>query len=308
MSRTLPVLPPGAETAPSPFARIGVVGLGLVGGSIALAARRTWPSSLVVGVDRRAVLEDAQRAHAIDVGADDLGMVADVDLVVLAAPVLENRRLLTELGAGVRSGTVITDVGSTKRAMMEAAAGLSAGVSFIGGHPLAGAAHAGLVHASPDLFKGRPWILTPPASASAAHREALARLEVFVTGLGALPRVMSAVDHDRVAAWISHLPQLAASALMKVIGEGAGPNALELAGRGLRDTTRLASSPAHVWVDICRSNPEAIGQALDALIAELQRLRSSVDDPAAIRQVFDAAASWRQHLVIAAPTSGPSAE
>jgi prephenate dehydrogenase len=268
-----------------------------------MAARRAWPSGLVVGVDRGAVLEDALRAHAIDVGADDLGMVSDVDLVVLAAPVLENRRLLSEAGLLARPGTVITDVGSTKQVMMEVADGLPAEVVYVGGHPLAGAAYAGLAHASPDLFRDRPWIFTLPAAPSPRQREALARLEAFASGLGATPSVMDAWHHDRLAAWISHLPQLAASALMKVIGEGAGADALAFAGRGLRDTTRLASSPAHVWVDICRSNPEAIGQALDTLIVELRRLRSHLDDPAVIHEVFDQASAWREQLVARASES-----
>lgn len=305
MARTLPVVPPATEAGPPPFARLAIVGLGLVGGSIAMAARRAWPAALVVGVDRGSVLEEGQRAHAIDVGADDLGMVADVDLVVLAAPVLENRRLLRDVGVVVRPGAVITDVGSTKRVMMEAAAQLPEGVCFIGGHPLAGAAYAGLAHASPDLFQGRPWVLTPP-SGLAEYGESLTRLAAFVTGLGAAPHIMGADEHDRVAAWISHLPQLAASTLMKVIGEGAGADAFALAGRGLRDTTRLASSPAHVWVDICRSNPEAIARALDTLIAELQRLRGAIEDPVVIRDVFDTAASWREQLVDRAGDTRPA--
>src|SRR6266702_1500153 len=148
----LPVIQPGRrESGPPIFARIGIVGLGLVGGSIALAAREVWPASLVIGVDNKDVLETAMRLHAIDVAADDLIVLAEADLVVLAAPVRQNIALLAELDDNVRQAAVITDTGSTKRDIVSAAASLPPRFTFIGGHPLAGAAHGGLDHARPDL-------------------------------------------------------------------------------------------------------------------------------------------------------------
>src|SRR5689334_16364826 len=141
--KELPVIQAGTPRRPaSPpiFDKIGIVGLGLIGGSIALAARELWPTSLVIAVDNRDVLETAMRLHAIDVAADDLIVLAEADLVVLAAPVKQNVNLLAELDENVRVPAVVTDTGSTKRVMAEAARGLPPRFTFVGGHPLAGAA------------------------------------------------------------------------------------------------------------------------------------------------------------------------
>lgn len=298
MPRALPVVQPGLEAAaePPPFGRIGIVGLGLVGGSIAMAARRLWPRALVVGVDRNEVLEAAQRLHAIDVAADDLGMLKEVELVVLAAPVGENIRLMGELADAVDGEAVVTDVGSTKQAIVAAARALPPRLAFVGGHPLAGAARGGIAHASAELFRDRPWILTPIEPVAGGEPAALARVETFVRALGARPVVMSPADHDRLVAWTSHLPQLAASALMAVVGEAVSDEGLALAGPGLRDTTRLASSPARVWADICRTNRAAVGEALDTLIARLGELREHLEDPTAIERLFERAGRWRARL------------
>src|SRR5687767_2195653 len=136
----LPVIQPTRrpEGQPPIFEKIGIVGLGLIGGSIALAARRLWPTALVIAVDRKDVLETAMRLHAIDVAADDLIVLAEADLVILAAPVRQNLALLDQLDAHVRPPAVVTDTGSTKRAMVEAARRLPPRFTFIGGHPLGG--------------------------------------------------------------------------------------------------------------------------------------------------------------------------
>src|SRR5215470_6102261 len=165
----LPVIQPRSGVPPI-FEKIGIVGLGLVGGSIALAARGIWPKSLVIAVDNKDVLETAMRLHAIDVAADDLIVLAEADLVVLAAPVKQNIALLEELDEHVRVPAVVTDTGSTKRDIVAAARSLPPRFTFIGGHPLGGAAKGGLEHARPDLFAGRPWLLTPDADDGARTR------------------------------------------------------------------------------------------------------------------------------------------
>ena len=321
----LPVIQPGrpfaGAGAPPVFDRIGIVGLGLIGGSIALAARQLWPKALVIGVDNKDVLETAMRLHAIDVAADDLIVLAEADIVILAAPVRTNIALLAELDENIRQPALITDTGSTKRDIVAAAGSLPARFTFIGGHPLAGAAHGGLEHARPDLFSGRPWLLTGPvarrlraegAAASLAGARpdrgrveagalqpgddggpALAKLTEFVQALGAVPRVMGVQAHDRLLAFLSHLPQLTASALMQVVGESVGQEGLLLAGRGLADTTRLASSPPEIWKDIAATNADEIGPALDALIALLQDLRRDLPDGNTLADVFADAARWR---------------
>jgi len=312
MPKELPVIQRGAGAAAAPpvFEKIGIVGLGLIGGSIALASRELWPTSLVIAVDNKDVLETAMRLHAIDVAADDLIVLAEADLVVLAAPVAQNVALLSELDEHVRTPAVITDVGSTKRAIAAAAARLPERFTFVGGHPLAGAARGGLEYARPDLFKGRPWLLTPvtgsrvPAEArtTAARAEAgnlqagVDKVSRFVEALGAIPKITTAGAHDRLVAYLSHLPQFAASALMQVVGEHVAEDGLALAGRGLADTTRLASSPADIWKDIAATNADEVGAALDALIDVLKDLRKDLTSGDRLTEVFEEAARWREAL------------
>lgn len=291
----LPVIQPGRPlpTQPIVFEKIGIVGLGLIGGSIALAARQIWPTSLVIGVDNKDVLETAMRLHAIDVAADDPIVLAEADVVILAAPVRQNVSLLAELDENVRVSAVVTDTGSTKRATVDAARGLPSRFTFVGGHPLAGAAVSGLEHARPDLFKGRPWLFTPTSDASG---HALDKLMAFVRALGAVPSALGVDAHDRMLAFLSHLPQLTASALMDVVGAAVTENGLALAGRGLIDTTRLASSPADIWQDIVATNADHVGPALDTLIAVLQELRKDLGRGERLNEVFDSANRWRQVL------------
>jgi len=276
------------------FQRVGIVGLGLIGGSIALAARQIWPAGLVIGVDRKDVLERAMVLHAIDVAADDAVVLAEADLVILAAPIQQNLEILRELGENVTGAAVVTDTGSTKRAVVDVAATLPDRLTFIGGHPLGGAARGGIEHARPDMFTGRPWLFTPSKGHDAA---ALDKLKAFAAGLGAVPQTLSPEEHDRLLAFISHLPQLTVSALMHVVGEAARDEGLELSGRGLQDTTRLASSPADIWKETCATNADEIGSALDALISVLRQLRADLQTGKSIDQVFESANLWRETLL-----------
>src|SRR4051812_2349577 len=292
----LPVIQPSElnrRPAQTPiFDKIGIVGLGLIGGSIALAARQIWPAALVIGVDNKDVLETAMRLHAIDVAADDPYVLAEADLVILAAPVKQNIELLADLDENVTQPAVVTDVSSTKRAIVDAARGLPQKFTFIGGHPLGGAAKGGLENARPDLFDGRPWLLTP----STENGEAVEKLTAFVKALGAVPRVVDVATHDRLLAFLSHLPQLTASALMHVVGGAVGANGLQLSGKGLADTTRLASSPPEIWRDIAATNADEIGPALDALIKVLQDLRRDLPKGDTLSDIFTDAANWRRTL------------
>ena len=299
--RQLPILQPGREPGHPPvFQRVGIVGLGLIGGSIALAARQVWPSGLVIGVDRKDVLERAMVLHAIDVAADDPVVLADADLVILAAPIRQNLEILRDLPDNVTGMAVVTDTGSTKRAIVEAAKSLPERLTFIGGHPLGGAAHGGIDHARPDLFSGRPWVFTP---CSDRHGPGLEQLKSFAEGLGALPKMLSPADHDRLLAFISHLPQLTVSALMHVVGRAAGQDGLGLSGRGLQDTTRLASSPADIWKEVCATNADEVGESLDALVAVLQDLRADLNSGSSLEDVFESANLWRETLLAGKSTA-----
>jgi prephenate dehydrogenase len=280
---------PGLDRDP-PFTDVGIVGLGLIGGSIALGIRSTWPSVRITGVDRVEVLGDAARQGAIDAGSAALSDLNRCDLIVLAAPVQAILSLVAEAGAA-RLTAVVTDVGSTKRLIMEASARAGLG-AFIGGHPIAGAEHPGFPHARPDLFAGRPWMLVCD---NAAGDAGLVALERFVRGLGAEPRRVDATSHDRTMAYLSHLPQLLAVALMTAAGDACGEDGLSDAGRAFREMTRLASSPSDVWRGILATNGDFVAEALDTFTARLPAAGTLADGPA-IDALFAAAREWRARL------------
>ena len=157
---------------------------------------------------------------------------------------------------------------------------------------MAGGTRGGFAEARADLFDGRPWILTPGPQ----HADAVSRLERFVDLLGAVPHVMTPELHDRFIGAVSHLPQLTATSLMHVVGKLAGDAGLELAGRGLHDTTRLASSPSDIWRDIAATNEDVLRDALDALIRTLTAVRDSLAEGEAFDAVFASACRWREAL------------
>ena len=275
------------------FGSIGVVGLGLIGGSIARAVREVWPSTQVIGIDRSEVIAEASRLGVVDAGGIDLDALADADVVILAAPVRINRELLAQLAERLRPTTLVTDTGSTKRDIVTVAAAIDTRFTFIGGHPLGGAATAGLEHARADLFVGRPWLFTPDADAPS---DAVTRLMAFASALGARPSVLSPDEHDRLLASLSHMPQLVVSALLQVVGDAVGPAGLALAGSGLIDSTRLASSPPDIWRDIAAANADQIAASLDAVISTLQALKVDLSDGTRLTDVFESASRWRAHL------------
>jgi prephenate dehydrogenase len=300
-----------------PFTRILIVGLGLMGGSAALAIRARWPGVTIAGVDRAEVVEEARASGAIDRGATDIaaalrdgiGIGAGIDqggtgLVLLAAPVLQNIACLGDIAANATRPILVSDLSSTKQAIVSAARALPDHITFLGGHPMAGAARGGFAHARADLFGGRPWLLTPDAAAPSVSLPAggslpgaaLSRMQGFVQELGAEPVVMDAAEHDRVMAYVSHLPQIVASGLMRTIGPRVGADGLAVSGQGLADSTRLASSPAGVWTEICQTNAAPLGAALDALIADLQQVRQQLAVPDKMAKWLESGARWRSEL------------
>jgi prephenate dehydrogenase len=242
---------------------------------VARAAARRWPGIEIVAVDK----------------GDPLARVSGADLIVLAAPVLASIEAVTALPPYVAPGAIVTDVCSTKR-LIVAAAGAIQGLRFIGGHPMAGDVRSGAASARADLFDGRPWILTPGADCTGE----LQRLEAFVQGLGAIPHVMTPELHDRFVGAVSHLPQLTASALMHAVGTLAGDAGLEIAGRGLHDTTRLAGSSPVLWKDITLTNQDVLRSALDTLIGTLTEMRDSLGTGDGVDAVFTSARRWRDAL------------
>ncbi|HYK92361.1 MAG TPA: prephenate dehydrogenase/arogenate dehydrogenase family protein [Acidobacteriota bacterium] len=251
------------------FQQIGIVGVGLIGGSMGLAIKRSLPRVRLLGIGR-----NSQRLKlAREMGAiDDWQIESDADfrecdLVVLATPVEHILSILRTLGSRLRPGTIVTDVGSTKRRICSQAWDhFPPGVTFIGGHPVAGKEVTGVENCIADLFVGAPYVLCPkPAAAS----DDLDRLGRMVSGLGAFSWIMSPEKHDRTLAVLSHLPQLLSTALANLSGE----EKLEIAGSGFRDMTRLAGSSFSVWRSILETNQDMVDQALGEFIEALERIR-----------------------------------
>jgi len=269
--------------------RIAVVGLGLIGMSIALAIRRAQLDATLIGVDHLEVARHPRVVETFTTSTPALDAVADADLIIVATPVQAIIETLPRLAA-IAPGTVVTDAGSTKRAIMRAAqaAGLA---QFVGGHPMAGSDRTGPDAARADLFDARPWFLI---GAPAAVTE----IGGFVRSLGATPVFMSddGSEHDRTMAAISHLPQVVVSALMARVGETIGPDGLVYAGSGLRDTTRLAASEASVWQSVLATNADALQPLLLQLAADLQAIAGDLDDPASVRRLFGLANMFRRSL------------
>jgi prephenate dehydrogenase len=272
----------------SEFRKIGIVGVGLIGGSVARAARVVDPAVALVGVDVDGVARDAVAAGVVDV-AGDLDALAACDLIVLAAPVSANLAWMDRLAAaGVES--LVTDVGGTKRQMNAKAAELGARLAFVGGHPMAGSERSGFAGADAALFQGRKWFLVPGAA------DDVARLEAWIRQLGAQPSVVDAETHDRVMATVSALPQVAASALMAVVGDRVDVEGLAMSGPGLRDTTRLAGSAATWMTDGLAHNSREVADAIDALITELRSVRDQLDTPERVASLFARAQAWRRAM------------
>lgn len=275
--------------------RLAVVGVGLIGGSIGLAARRRAGGNSTIhvsGYDRHAsVLSAALEAGAIDEAIHTVAeAVSGVDTVFVAAPVGALPELIGEVLRFCGPDCLVTDVGSTKRAVT----GAIDDPRFIGGHPLAGAETAGVWNAREDLFDGASWYLTP--SASAPH-EQLERLQRLITAFGAHPVTIDASVHDRLMARVSHLPHVFANVLIASAAgslralEDPSRSALLGAGPSFRDATRVAGANTAIWTDIYLSNSDALVEAVDEAIERLRQVREMLAGADA-----SALSAWNEHI------------
>jgi prephenate dehydrogenase len=260
--------------------RLAVVGVGLLGGSVALAARAAGVAREIVGVGRdRQRLEGPLRAGLVDRVATDVAAGVDgADCVVLAATVLANERLLEAVWRGVPEAALVTDVGSTKRGIVAAAERLAAGrpLAFLGSHPMAGSEKSGWQVARADLFRGATVIVTP---SDATEPRAIKGVTALWEALGARVSALDPETHDRTVAAISHLPHVAAWALVDAVGRFE-PGALAFAARGFKDTTRIAASDPAMWRDILLANGDAVRASLAAFrgaLDEVERLLAAGD-------------------------------
>ncbi len=257
-----------------------IVGVGLIGGSFALGLRRRGFQGRIVGVSSPRTLAAALQRGVIDEGAPLEEAVPQADLVYLAQPVGQILEVLPEVARLAQPGTLVTDAGSTKEAIVARAGEVFRGeVTFLGGHPMAGKAERGVEAAEGELFRGASYVLTP-SSGVLPSGEAVSGFCQWLEKLGARVIVMRPEVHDRVVALTSHLPQLASTALAAVLAEQvSGPDCQRVAGGGLRDMTRLAASAYQLWRDICRTNADNIDRALSDYIAKLEILRRSLREP-----------------------------
>lgn len=283
--------------------KIAVFGVGLIGGSFALALKRQSAVAEVVGVGRRReTLEHAQRLGLIDrIAGDVADAVTGADLVLVAAPVAQTGNLLSAIAPHLQSDTVITDAGSTKSDVVAAARAAlgDKAEQFVPGHPIAGREQNGPEAALPDLYVGKKVILTPLPESRA---ELVERVAMAWKKCGALIHQLTAQQHDAVFAAVSHLPHLLAYALVDDIA--SRPNAERLfqyAASGFRDFTRIAGSSPEMWRDIALANRPALLAELDSYLVQVTQLRDLLDknDGPALEALFGRAQSARQAWIAA---------
>jgi prephenate dehydrogenase len=277
-----------------PISQITIIGVGLIGGSFALALKKHRFSGRIFASDREPVLARAQELGAIDSPvADPVLACRDSQIVVLATPVSAIIDLMERIGPVLPAGVLLTDTGSTKRAITDRARavfGNAAPERFLPGHPITGKEHGGIDRADPDLFRGTPWVFCEGPSASTQPFIDLAKF------VGASPVFVSAEQHDRILARTSHLPQLIATALASQLDDELPPkNVATLAGRALRDMTRIADSPYEIWRDIAITNADEIELALLAFEQKLALLRENLRTRE-LREEFERAAHFRSSL------------
>ncbi|MBI2318486.1 MAG: prephenate dehydrogenase/arogenate dehydrogenase family protein [Betaproteobacteria bacterium] len=271
-------------------------GVGLIGGSFALALKSAGAVRRVVGVGRTAgSISRALALGVIDEAGKDAGAARGADLVLLAMPVGQTREVMRALAPHLEEPTVVTDAGSTKRDVVQHAETELGGAlaRFVPAHPIAGAEHSGVDAASATLYQGRTVVLTPLPQTS---ERAAALVEQAWEACGAQVQRMAPREHDEVFAAVSHLPHLLAFALVDLVAGHANAGRLfEHAASGFRDFTRIASSHPEMWRDICMSNRDALLAELSGYEAELAQLRAILDrgDAGALQAVFERARAAR---------------
>lgn len=266
---------------------IAIVGVGLIGGSFALALRQAGYSGKIIGVSSPATVRAALARGVIDEALPLDAAAAQADVIYLAQPIEKILETLDVIDALVRPGTLITDAGSTKQAIVERAAQKIKRGRFVGGHPMAGKETRGVEAAEAVLFRGRPYVLT----------SADPELEAWIEKFGAKLVRLDPAEHDRWVALVSHLPQLISTALASVIDDA--PETARVAGPAAADLTRLALSPYDIWRDIFSTNAVAIDAALGAFIARLEELRAALREPQSgtrLKNAFERAAQAASNL------------
>ena len=278
--------------------QITIIGTGLIGGSFALALRKRRFAGLIVGCDRESALKRAKMRGVIEKGfSEPADAVRGSQLVVLATPVLAIVDLIGRLGPALPASTLLTDVGSTKAAVAEQALrvfGKNAGKRFLAGHPMAGKENSGVDYADADLFRNAVWFLTPLPGQS-LQEGLFAEFAGWIDQIGARIAMLPPQDHDRLCAWISHLPQMISTALAAELVAEFGEDAplLSAGGRALREMTRISASPYSMWRDIAISNKKNLEDALFKMEQRLAHIRENLATRA-LAQEFEQAHSLKR--------------
>lgn len=277
--------------------KVTIIGLGLIGGSIGLALKAAkLPNLQVVGHDLEGdAMKSAQKLGAVDTTARDLeGALDGARMVILAVPPLAVRVLLEDMADLLPEGAIVTDVASTKADVLRwAKEFLPAGVSFVGGHPMAGKEESGVKAADADLFRGKAFAVIPATNATEGAVKSVLGL---VSIVGAEPIFIDAEEHDQYVASISHMPMVVGTAMFTLVRNSQAWHEISpLASSGFRDMTRLASGDPHMNHDICVTNPEGVIHWIDRLIAELRRYRDMImDNHEELFNTFNAAQLQRE--------------
>jgi prephenate dehydrogenase len=263
---------------------VTIAGVGLIGGSFALALRQAGFQGKIIGVSSPATIRAALDRGAIDEALPFAEAAAESDVIYLAQPIEKILETLSVIDEAVRPGTLITDVGSTKQAIVERAGQTIRRGRFVGGHPMAGKEARGVQAADANLFQSRPYVLTGSD----------ATLEHWIAKIGARLVRLDAAEHDRLVALVSHLPQVLSTALASLIADS--PEAARVAGPAAADLTRLALSPYDIWRDIFSTNAGEIDRVIGDAIARLQTLRQNLLSDSDMQVTFARAAQAASQL------------
>lgn len=276
------------------FRRVAIVGTGFMGASLGLAIKKKGLAKEVMGIGHHeTALREAADVGAIDESTMDLKKgINGADLIVLATPVNAILDVLEAMGKDFRRNVIVTDLGSTKAAIVDRAEKvLHHSVLFVGSHPLVGSEKKGPAAANAGLYEGGTCIMTPTDKTNRLAKE---KTKHFWNQLGCTVKMMLPQEHDEQLAYISHLPHLTAFALMKILPD----NSAELATQGFKDTTRIAASDPEVWRDIALSNPKYILKSLDEMVKTLAGMRKAIvsRDQEALLEIFKQARAKRERM------------
>lgn len=278
------------------FNQVLIIGVGLMGGSLGFEIKRRKLAKRVIGFGRtRKNLKIALRKKCIDGIAKNLSVASDADFIILGTPVLTLEAQIKELAQWVSPGTILMDVGSTKEHLISAAKFLPKNVFYVGAHPMAGTELSGAKAMVPGLFENKKCVITPSVR---SNRASLGKIKRFWKRLGSQVVCLSAKKHDRLVAYTSHLPQMAAFSMMGALKSMPIREIRALAGGGLKDISRIASSPALMWHDIAIANQKNLVVAMKAYQREINNLIALLEakDSKSLLKVFEQSAQIRKKL------------